>query len=194
MMKGAAPNPARALHGATGQAAQAPNLMAGRLFASSASPHRGPDSAVLSPIQRTPRQFVCLQQDPLEPRTAVKESSGRARVVLARGISLSCIISITYGLSPKSPPSLHSGIPSPTVPPTANPARSLWLNNHYDNQLRSGSAWRRRRHPRGSTTRTPFLPIRTTERRHSVRYLPVSPLSRRRREDFVSGCVGKESP
>jgi len=34
-----------------------PNLMAGRLFASSASPHRGPDSAVLSPKQRTPRLF-----------------------------------------------------------------------------------------------------------------------------------------
>jgi len=37
-----------------------PKFMAGRLFASSASPHRGPDSAVLSPKQRTPRLFSRL--------------------------------------------------------------------------------------------------------------------------------------
>jgi len=38
-----------------------PKLEAGRLFASSASPHHGPDSAVLSPKQRTSRQLSARQ-------------------------------------------------------------------------------------------------------------------------------------
>lgn len=192
-MKGAAPSPARALNSATGQAAQAPNLMAGRLFASSASPHRGPDSAVLSPIQRTPRQFVCFQQDPLEPRTAWRESSGRARVALVRWLLLSYIVTIVYGFSPEPPRPLHPGAPSPVVPPATDLACRSSVNHHYDNDLQYGSRWGRQRYRRGSITRTPFPPIRTTERGPSVRYLPVSPLSRQRREALVGGCFGKES-
>jgi len=48
----------RALDGACGGCGLGPKFMAGRLFASSASPHRGPDSAVFSPIQRTPRLHI----------------------------------------------------------------------------------------------------------------------------------------
>jgi hypothetical protein len=50
--------PLRALEGANGGRGLGPKFMAGRLFASSASPHRGPDSAVFSPKQRTPRLHI----------------------------------------------------------------------------------------------------------------------------------------
>ena len=50
----------RALKGANGGCGLGPKFMAGRLFASSASPHRGPDSAVFSPKQRTPRLHTSI--------------------------------------------------------------------------------------------------------------------------------------
>ena len=57
MGKGDGRRPRDALRRRSASARASPKFMAGRLFASSASPHRGPDSAVLSPKQRTPRHF-----------------------------------------------------------------------------------------------------------------------------------------